>query len=103
MRAALVLPYEEFRTIYTFNRATQADKIVKAASAAHETLAGFDALRLEAPPSEVTKAMKEAQQQLVDLAEDRTSVKQAWAALGAFVQMLKDLNEAVENAKKKKD
>lgn len=102
LRAALVAPFEEFKSIYRYNRATESDKIVQASSRAHESLSEFDTLRLEAAPSEVAKAMKEAQKQLVDLADGNIDVKQAWAALGALAQMLKDLNEAVENAKKQK-
>lgn len=102
IRASLVIPYEEFRTIYRLNATAQSDKIVQTALRTHESLAEFDTLRLEAAPSDVAKAMSEAQKQLVDLAEGKINVKQAWAALGALVQMLKDVNEAVDNAKKQK-
>jgi len=100
LRAALVGPFEEFKSIYRYNRTSEGDKIVAAAVKTHELLGDFDVLRQEAAPSEIAKAMKEAHKQLVDLAEDKVDVKQAWAALGALVQMLKDLNDAVDGAKK---
>jgi hypothetical protein len=105
MAGALVEPYAHFLSIFAFDRNAPADKvkILKAATTAHELLEPFDALRKEAAPSEIAKAMAEAQEQLVKLAEGEISIKQAWAALGAIVQMLKDVEEAAGKFKKAKD
>lgn len=104
MEAALVSPHGQFATLYALNPKVPSDraKILKVATTVHELLEPFDTLRLEAAPSEIAKAMAVAHKQLVDLAEGNISVKQAWAALGAIVQMLKDLDEAASNLKKQK-
>ena len=102
MAAALVAPYVNFRSLQGLKWNDPGDrvKILKIGATVHDQLEPFDVLRQEASPSQISKAMAEAHQQLVDLADGKISVKQAWAALSAIVQMLKDVDEAAGKVKK---
>lgn len=100
LRASLVLAYEELRTLYRLDPKTQPDQIARVGQRTHEALGEFDTLRIEASPQEVAKVMREAQKKLIALANGEISAKEAWAALKSFADMLKNMNDAVDDAKK---
>lgn len=97
-RAALVLPYVQFKTMLAISRSTKSVEIVETAMNVHEKLAEFDALRERRDPSKLLEAMKNAQKDLERLADEQLTAGQAWANLAAFAELTTELLRAVQAA-----
>ena len=94
-RSALVKPYYEFGSIFKFSRNSEAEKIVNQSVLVHESLDEFDKLRLYPNPSNVLKAMRENQAELIRLANGDLTVSEAWGVFTAFADALSELEDAI--------
>lgn len=99
--SALVVAYYTFDKMLKLNRTSAGHEILKLEANVHGSLAEFDGLRRRKPPEDVVKAMRATHAKLVDLANSKIGVGDAWAAFQAFAAATKALNDAVTDAAQK--
>ena len=100
-KSSLVVPYYTFEKMMRLDRGKARIEILKLDGETQAALAEFDDLSQRKPPKDIVKAMREAQAQLVDLANGKMGAGDAWAAFTAFATAAKALDDAVKDAAQK--